>query len=332
VTQISPTKPRLAYLDITKGILVLLMVVYHTLNYTNQYQLAFRYLSFLPLSFILITGFLLSTVYFSRYNSGDRGLVRRLLVRGARLFAIFTILNIAAQFVRSPAYGESVGVVAFYENWFEVYLLGGGRIAVFEVLLPIAYLLLLAPGLIALAHHHAWFLAVTSVLLIAGCSFLDRSGVALINLNFLSVGVLGMLAGRLLPDPSCLGRFIWLALLAYIAYFPLGVDKGWVFLIQLLGALVALTLICAASVRLNESGWWRRRLLRLGQYSLVSYIVQIAILQVLSRLIGRPDPFSIEALFVFTVTLVLMTVIVEATEWLRDRSSGIDTIYKTIFA
>ena len=43
-----PSKPRLAYLDMTKGILVLLMVIYHSLNYTNQYQLAFRYLSFCP--------------------------------------------------------------------------------------------------------------------------------------------------------------------------------------------------------------------------------------------------------------------------------------------
>ena len=42
VTPTTPPKPRLAYLDMTKGILVVLMVVYHSLNYTNQYHLGFR--------------------------------------------------------------------------------------------------------------------------------------------------------------------------------------------------------------------------------------------------------------------------------------------------
>src|SRR5688572_13891663 len=86
------TPPRLAFLDITKGILVVLMVVYHSLNYTNQYHLGFRYLSFLPPCFILITGFLLSTVYARRYEAGDRRLVGRLVVRGVKLFTLFTCL------------------------------------------------------------------------------------------------------------------------------------------------------------------------------------------------------------------------------------------------
>src|SRR5688572_18341589 len=114
--------PRLVFLDVTKGILVILMVVYHSLNYTNQYHLGFRYLSFLPPSFILITGFLLSTVYAPRYEAGDRRLRIRLLIRGAKLVALFTVLNIAAQFVRSPAYGQSVGLTEFFRNWYAVYV------------------------------------------------------------------------------------------------------------------------------------------------------------------------------------------------------------------
>jgi len=129
----TPSKPRLTYLDLTKGFLVLLMVVYHSLNYTRQYQLAFLYLSFLPSSFILITGFLLSRVYAPRYVPGDRSLMIRLFLRGFRLLLLFTGLNLIAQFVRSPAYGHSVGVAAFFQNWSDIYLFGSSRLAAFDV-------------------------------------------------------------------------------------------------------------------------------------------------------------------------------------------------------
>ena len=57
------TSGRLAAIDLTKGVLVVCMVIYHSLNYSAHRELAFKYLAFLPPSFILITGFLLSHVY-----------------------------------------------------------------------------------------------------------------------------------------------------------------------------------------------------------------------------------------------------------------------------
>ena len=316
----------------TKGILVILMVVYHSLNYTNQYHLSFRFLTFLPLSFILITGFFLSSIYSVRYAAGDRRLIRRLLFRGLRLFALFTALNIVGQFVRSPAYGKSVGIANFFQKWDEIYLIGGSRIAAFEVLLPIAYLLLVAPCLIAITHRHAGFLPIASALFAAGCGLLDQRGIALDNLNFLCAGIFGMLAGRLLPNPSILGRFVWLTVMVYAVYFPFGFANRYTFLVQLVGACIALALICAFSVRLGESGWWHQRIIRIGQYSLLSYIVQIGILQIISRVVGRPDPLSFEALVLFVGTLVIMTLVIECTEWVRSQSSKADEFYRAMFA
>jgi hypothetical protein len=189
------TRPRLAALDITKGILVIVMVVYHSLNYTNQYHLAFRYLSFLPPSFILITGFIITHVYSARYRVSDWNLVQRLLMRGVKLLALFTVLNILAQFVRSPAYGHSIGVINFFRRWNEIYFIGMGRDAVFEVLLPIAYILLLAPVLLWFAHCSRFFLPLLTLFFVVGCSFLDQRGTLLFNLNLLSAGVLGMMKG-----------------------------------------------------------------------------------------------------------------------------------------
>jgi hypothetical protein len=316
----------------TKGILVILMVVYHSLNYTNQYHLAFRYFSFLPSSFILITGILVSKVYAPRYSAGDRSVVRRLIVRGLRLILLFTALNIIGQFVQSPAYGRSLGIVGFCQNWEQIYLSGGGRAAAFEVLLPIAYLLLLAPLLLALADHHAVLLPLTTVLFVAGCTFLDEVGLGKANLNFIGAGLIGMMIGRWPFDLALLGRYFWLPLAGFVAYYPLGVAKGIHYIVQLTGAFIAIALVCAFSVALGDRGWWRQKLIRIGQYSLVSYITQIGILQILSRFIGRPDPWSIDGMALFLVTLVFMMFLVELTEWIRSHSSIAEKLYSTVFA
>lgn len=325
-------KPRLTYLDLTKGFLVVLMVVYHSLNYTIEYQLAFKFLSFLPFSFILITGFLLSRVYAPRYRPGERALLARLFLRGIRLVAIFTALNLAAQFVRSPSYGRSVGVSGFFERWSEVYVFGGSNAAAFDVLLPIAYVILLSPVLIAAQHASRLILPIGGMLLAMACCVLDLKGIYLANLNFVCVGILGMVAGSLKFDPAQLGRWFWISALAYALYFPLGMFRGWMFAVQLLGACVALVFICALSVRMDCTSWMTQRLVRLGQYSLVAYIIQIGFLQVLSRFLGRPQPISIGSFLLFSVTLVAMTLLIEFIEWWRQKTPCMDRAYRAVFA
>jgi hypothetical protein len=322
-------KPRLAELDMIKGFLVLLMVVYHSINYTIQLHLSYRYLSFLPLSFILITGFLLSTVYFHRV--GEKRLAQRLLFRGVRLLVLFTLLNIMAQYVRSPVYGQSVGVTSFFHNWWQIYFTGGSQLAAFDVLLPIAYLLLVAPLLLDAAHRAKLFLPLASGISLVICALSDFQGVSSANFSFMIAGMLGMLTGQLFPDLSKLGRFLPLTILLYSLYFPLGVARGWLFIVQVLGGFIALALIGAASVRAGSSGWWKQRLIRIGQYSLISYITQIALLQILSRFIGRPQLISLDALLLFSATLLFTVVAAEALKWLRERSVSIDTAYKVVF-
>src|SRR5580704_5753793 len=63
---------RIPALDFTKGALVLIMVLYHWLNYFVGPQAdIYRYLRFLTPSFIFITGFLVSGVYLSKYSVAD---------------------------------------------------------------------------------------------------------------------------------------------------------------------------------------------------------------------------------------------------------------------
>src|SRR5580692_606153 len=86
---------RNAALDFTKGVLVLVMVLYHWLNYFHGPGDVYRYLRFLTPSFIFITGFLISNVHLSRYGSADSRLAKRLMWRGLKILVVFILLNAA---------------------------------------------------------------------------------------------------------------------------------------------------------------------------------------------------------------------------------------------
>ena len=92
----SPKAQRISALDFTKGALVLIMVLYHWINYFIGLQWPYyRYLRFLTPSFIFVTGFMISNVYLSKYDAADPRLSKRLFTRGLKLMAVFLALNAA---------------------------------------------------------------------------------------------------------------------------------------------------------------------------------------------------------------------------------------------
>src|SRR5271167_4696572 len=100
-TTIAPkTTQRISALDFTKGALVLIMVLYHWINYFIGADWAYyQYLRFLTPSFIFITGFMVSNVYLAKYDPADPRLWRRLFTRGLKLLVIFLVLNAARIFI-----------------------------------------------------------------------------------------------------------------------------------------------------------------------------------------------------------------------------------------
>src|ERR1700728_1825387 len=92
----SPKSPRIPALDFTKGALVLIMVLYHWINYFIGPDWGYyRYLRFLTPSFIFVTGFMISNVYLAKYDPSDPRLPKRLFTRGFKLLIIFIALNLA---------------------------------------------------------------------------------------------------------------------------------------------------------------------------------------------------------------------------------------------
>jgi hypothetical protein len=327
---------RLGSVDFTKGALVVFMVAYHTLNYSTQYELGFRYLAFLPPSFIWITGFLMAVVYFVRPPSQDGTSSRRMILRGVKLLILFTLLNIAATLVASHnSHGQPLNLTLFFSHWQEVYFLGAGTMAAFEVLLPLAYLLLLGPLLLWLSRRGRWTLPVLTGLTLIGLVLLESRHPLPGNTAMISAGLVGATLGMVSPRLFTTGLGRWwpvpLVLYGLLAFFAHG-SMSDSFLLQLTAATLALATLFGLGTCLTRPAWLVERFTMLGNYSLLAYIFQIGFLQAAVRLLGRPEPTSADFLLLFLATLLVTALAAEFTDWLRKQSKMADQAYRFVFA
>src|SRR5687768_184813 len=129
-------------LDFTKGVLVLLMVVYHWLNYfVSPYGFGYRYIRFITPSFVFLAGFLVTNLLVARRNTNSAALSGRLLARGIKLLLVFTVLNLAVAAIEPPRpSGQLQGLASFIDAFPESYVTG--EHTSFFVLLPISYTLI----------------------------------------------------------------------------------------------------------------------------------------------------------------------------------------------
>jgi peptidoglycan/LPS O-acetylase OafA/YrhL len=327
-------KARLQEIDFTKGALVIFMVLYHAFNYSTELELGFKYLGFLPPSFIFITGYLIAAVYFRRPPGRDAITSGRMIVRGVKLLVIFTALNVAGTLVSSRNYnGQPLSLKLFFSRWEDIYLYGAGSLAAFEVLLPIAYVLLLGPLLLWLSRRGRWTVPAVAALTIAALAVLEsRQGIP-VNVAMMAAGLLGAALGgipqRILSVP---GRFWYLPIALYALFAALAHESmSQRFLAQLAASFIAVTALYALGSRFRRPEWLMNRIYVLGNYSLLAYIVQIAFLQILFRRLGRPEPDSLAFLLLFLGTLMVTVVVSEATAWWRTRSAAGDRAYRLIF-
>src|SRR6266404_6713536 len=102
---------RIPALDFTKGALVLIMVLYHWINYfLGPHDI--RYLRFLTPSFIFISGFIVSNVYIFKYGISDAQLPKRLIQRGLKILGVFLLLNLLRNFI-APGHPQDDALTTF---------------------------------------------------------------------------------------------------------------------------------------------------------------------------------------------------------------------------
>ena len=336
----SPKSRRISALDFTKGALVLIMVLYHWLNYFSGMPFAYyRYLRFLTPSFIFITGFMISNVYLSRYAAADPRLSKRLFTRGLKLMAIFLVLNLSRIFV-IPLLGTGFLVQNPLDlgNIFAVFVSGnlpaaGGKLVSFSILVPISYLLMFSGALMLPYRLYRYTFHLVSVLLLLSILVLGLTGARSYSLEFITIGMLGVVTGFTpIEAVNDFVRHPYALALAYMGYAIAITIWDTPFLLLTLGVFLSLTVIYLVGASGSESGTTRSEAILLGKYSLFGYISQVAILQILSAGFRRVN-LGLTALAVsFLAAFALTIVSVEVVDRTRARVASVDRLYKAVFA
>jgi fucose 4-O-acetylase-like acetyltransferase len=331
-------------LDFTKGLLVLFMVLYHWLNYfigkfgpEGKY---YDYLRFLTPGFIFITGFLISHVSLQRYGGANSRLASRLAVRGLKLLAIFVGLNILAGFAlpgslfrRSLEGGPVLKSLVSIFGSGDVAADAGTKTAAFSILVPFAYLLILSAGLILVSRRikYAFHFACAVTLILATTARIQ--GIHSLNLELVMAGLLGVVFGYAKEEqlaavrthPYLIG---WL----YCAYLAAITFQNMSLPLQITSVILTTTLFYILGARPGPPGIIRQQAILLGKYSLLGYISQIAILQVLRRIawLSQNGVIVLISSLILAALLTVLTVVL--VDWARGKSKVVSQIYQVVFA
>lgn len=326
-----PSSSRIEALDWVKGALVVFMVIYHGINYSAFRPFAFQYLSFVPPSFILIAGFLVGQVYATKYDLKSWKPYLRLAFRGFKLLVLFTILNVINCILLERSF--YFGLWLFADRAYTIFISGNGRVGVFEVLLPIAYFLLLAPALLWFRARVPLLIPLFAASVFLLCFILERRGANLDNLILLSYGFIGIAMGliSMAKVNRFAARFVPV-LAAYVAYRLASHFNGETYAVQVLASITTLSLLycCGANLRMDNWSW--RHMILLGNYSLFGYLAQIVLLRVIVKLFGGlPQTWGIVCA-VILITTVSLYITIRLVDSLRRKARPLDIAYKTIFA
>jgi hypothetical protein len=330
---------RITELDFTKGALVLIMVLYHWLNYFYAPQDS-RYLRFLTPSFIFITGFLISSVYSSKYGTSDPRLPRRLTYRGLKLLALFLLLNVVITLILG---GSDAGKVLLSQlstrNAVSVFVTGNvavagvGRSVAFYILVPIAYLLLLSSILFVVCRFYKYAFHAVCAGCLLSILILRLIGIESANLELLTIGLLGVIVGHIpMARINTFVKHPYSLAATYAGYVAAIAVWNVTYVLQIIGVCLSLMILYSLGWRSEETESVRGRVILLGKYSLFGYVAQIAILQLLRRGFRHTESGLVVLALSFVLALTLTMVSVEVLNRARAGSTFVDRFYRLVFA
>lgn len=322
-------------LDFVKGFLVIAMVLYHAMNYFSTAEAAvYGYLRFVNGAFVFLAGYVCTMAVAKGSRSERVRASRRLLQRGLKLLALFTLLNLAIGGAGVTSYKQvAFSLDAFVADLAAIYATGDSPRIAFRILVPIAYTLLLAPMLLVADDVTKGLRAALVTLCIAAAALYPQWLPFAPIPYFVLIGAVG--AGLGLAGPARAAPHLpWLGVVAALALLMALMN-------QLSGNVLA---YCAGLSGVLYGVWvlsrrldlarapWQATLL-LGRYSLLAYIVQIVLLFGLYRLLGgvRWAPGA-ELLGVCAATLALLLALCRLLDRLRASRAWVDRGYRAVFA
>lgn len=320
-------------LDFVKGVLVIVMVIYHVMDYLSTAgPREFGYVRFVSGSFIFVSGYIIATFYEERYRRNRAETSKRLFIRGVKLLIIFTAMNVLINLTGFANTRKPLANIGQYlDNLAGIYSWGDNRFASFQILLPISYLLMLSPVLLFFERFKI-SLIITAFLIVFSFSFLriDSS-----NLGLGIVGIVGFSAGmaanRLKNAPFLKNKVIILSCLIVCIYLFGYLNRN--LMAYSLGIMIVLKLTYELAKSIDLTKQFNKFVILLGQYTLVSYIMQILFLQILVRLLAeRRWGLGYETISIFIATNIFLLGLCNLVEYLRNYDESMNKAYRIIFS
>jgi len=320
--------------DFTKGFLVQVMIAFHSIQYfVGLHQIELNYLDFVTGGFVLLAGAAVTRFYLQKYDQQPALMLRRLLIRGAKLVLLFALLNTCVHaFIKKNYNGVEFGVRHFFDHAFEVFIPGSKQLSCFEILLPIGYTLMLAGVLVSALRSTVGRVALIVTLFALSCIWVA----APFNVRFTAIGLSGVLIGYLrnvdlIPRTR---RIAVAALLVLVAGYALSItwleqDNLWLYFI---GVASVVQFVSLSAEDLNFDTRLVKAIVLFGRYSLFSYLFQILLLQLLLRILGTELLGKSEAILPMLATNGALYVVVVALESLRARHKFVNGSYRLVFA
>jgi len=320
-------------LDVVKGALVVVMVVYHAMNiFSTAGPDEYAYVRFVSGSFILMSGYIVARFDGPRFKADWRGTSRRLVARGLKLLILFTLLNLLISLtgIGNPDKVQS-DLQGYTGTLFEVYVAGEPRYASFQILLPIAYLLVTAPTVLMLGRLSKWLFVASFATAFA----VSLMGIESVNLDFAILGVIGLSGGILtnsVKKPVAMTG-VWSIAGSLLASVMLMKYLNANLATYALGTIVILKLLYQLSKAVGPTTALAGASILLGRYSLVCYVAQIIFMQGLSRGLSRPRwELGYETILVVVGTVAFLLVLSAVLAMLCDHYRFAAKAYKLIFS
>jgi len=278
-------------LDLAKGSLVLLMIIYHCASMASltpayqQYAAAITArIHFISRAFLLLSGLLCGIHYLPKLKDSPTKTRRRLLIRGLKLLLIFVGLNLSLYFIEGILVNRSLDYSKITNNM--LLILGSlpGDIFAFSILYYISMLLIVLS--LILGRINLIYLLVI---------FLIVNGYNLLIINALTYGIIGVLIGELIRNDK-MTRLLWplergrgLPLVVLVAIQLLFYDNlinysiSSLFLVRVIIYCIEIILWLLSLVYLINVlniNKITNLICLLGKYTLISYIIQMIVIRI----------------------------------------------------
>ena len=296
-------------LDIIKGLLVLIMLLYHCASVSAflSLRVIMHKIDFIHYAFLAITGFLCGYHYHEAAQVTPIKVQRRLSIRALKILALFIFGNTifwALGYGRSGL--ERIRALPDFGAVLRKFLLNvPDDLVAFEILYLIASFILLAAVLIRF-RTVSWLLTVAILIPII------MPGVPIL---FMAIGCAGMLVGILAQEGRLtfmeprMCRWLWvfpvLLVLRITCFAPL---SKWVFGNEVRLVLLSLeTLIWFYSfiwiVERLTNRWFQSQIILLGRYTLFAYMFQMVFARLVYSILYRA---GLKDFYYYGASLVLV--------------------------